>query len=287
MVASVFSYLWQALSATLIQILILLGPGLFLSLILHFETRFIQNRAINIIGRGWYLGLFGWLGTVVHELGHALFCLIFGHKITDLKLFSPDSETGTLGYVKHSYNRKNIYQLVGNFFIGIGPILLGSAVIFLFCYWLLGLNPFNTSIYFSSASSQLGSSWDMFRETFQNLWSSSGRLFLDIFSWQHLSSWQLYVFIYLVFAIGSSITLSPPDVKAALAGFAVIVVLVFIVNLTTVWAGDFISNAVVGFSGYYSLFYTVIFLTIIVNLAVALLLLLPLSALKSGHSKTR
>jgi hypothetical protein len=73
MVETILSYLWQAFSATLIQILILCGPGLLLTLILNFVTRFIQSRAINAIGRGWYLGLFGWLGTVVHELGHAIF----------------------------------------------------------------------------------------------------------------------------------------------------------------------------------------------------------------------
>lgn len=286
MAESILSYLWQALSSTLIQILILLGPGLLLTLILNFETRFIENRAVSTLGRGWYLGLFGWLGTSVHELGHAFFCLVFGHKITDLSLFSPNTETGTLGYVKHSYNRKNIYQLAGNFFIGIGPILLGTAVIFLLVYWLLSLNPFSTGSYFSFASSEL-SSWGTFRELFQSLWNSSGHLFLEIFSWQHLSSWQLYVFIYLVFAIGSSITLSPSDIKAALIGFIMIVVLIYIVNLATVWAGDFVSNAVIGISGYYALFYTIVFLIIVVNIAVALFILLPLSLLRSNHSKAR
>ena len=145
MVELILSYLGQALAATFIQILILFTPGLLLTLILHFETGFIQHRTINTLGLRWYLGLFGWLGTIIHELGHALFCLIFRHKITEMKLLDPDPETGTLGYVRHSYDPKNIYQLVGNFFIGIGPILLGTAVIFLLCYWLLGLNTFNTA----------------------------------------------------------------------------------------------------------------------------------------------
>ena len=284
MVELILSYLWQALSSTLFQILILLGPGLLLTLILNFETRFIENRAVNTLGRGWYLGLFGWLGTIVHELGHAIFCIIFGHKITDMKLFSPDPETGTLGYIKQSYNRTNIYQLVGNFFIGIGPILLGTAVVFILTYCLLGFNPLNTSSYFNLASSQLNS-WDTFRDVFQSLWNSSGHLFLEIFSWQHLSSWQLYAFIYLVFAIGSSITLSPPDIKAALGGFAVIAILIFILNLATVWAGNFVSNIVIGIAGYYALFYTILFLIILVNIAVALLIFLPLSMVRSNHSK--
>jgi hypothetical protein len=286
MVESILAYLWQALSATLIQILILLGLGLFLTLILHFEVRFIETRAVSTLGRGWYLGLFGWLGTIVHELGHAIFCMIFGHKITEIKLFSPDPETGTTGYVKHSYNRTNIYQLVGNFFIGIGPILLGTVVIFLLAYGLLGLNPFNASGNFNFASSQLNS-WDSFRELLQSLWNSSGHLFREIFAWEHLSSWQLYAFIYLVFAVGSSITLSPSDIKAALVGFSVIAVLVFLLNLGTVWAGNYITDAVTGIGSYYAQFYTLVFLIILVNLAVALVLLWPLSLVRSHHSKAK
>jgi hypothetical protein len=284
MVESILSYLWQALFTTLIQILILLGPGLLLTLIVNFETRFIQNRAIGTLGRGWYLGLFGWLGTVVHELGHAIFCIIFGHKITDLNLFNPDPETGTLGYVKHSYNRANLYQLVGNFFIGIGPIILGTAVIFLLSYWLLGLNPFNLAGNFNAAPTQLNS-WDAFGKLFQSLWNSSGHLLNEIFSWQHISSWELYAFIYLVFAIGSSISLSPPDIKAAAGGFVVIVILVFIFNLATVWAGNFVADFVIRITGHYVFFYTITFVILLTNIVVALVVLLPLSLLRLNHSK--
>jgi hypothetical protein len=278
MFESILLYLWSALSATLIQILLLLCPGLLLSIIINFETAFVQRRALNSIGRGWYLGLFGWLGTIVHELGHAVFCIIFGHKITDIKLFHPDPETGTLGYVKHSYNSRNIYQLAGNFFIGIGPILLGSLLIYLLSYWLLGLNPFNLVNNFDLASFQLNS-WGALTQLLQNLWNSSGNLLKEVFSLQHLAGWQLYVFIYLVFAIGSSITLSPSDIKGALGGFIVIVVLIFFLNLATVWAGNFISDMIVRIAGYCAMFYAVVFLIILLNVAVAVLVLLPLSLL--------
>jgi len=284
MVESILSYIWQAVSAALIQILILLGPGILLALILNFETSLIQNRAVKTLGRGWYLGLFGWLGTIVHELGHAIFCVIFRHKITDIKLFRPDPATGTLGYVKHSYNRANLYHLTGNFFIGIGPILLGMAIIYLFSWWLLGINHHNLSSSFSSVSCQLNS-WNSLRELLQALWNSSGYLFTEIFSWKHIASWQLYIFIYLVFAIGTSITLSPSDIKAAMKGFIVIAVLMLVLNLATVWAGNFVSRFIIGISGYYVLFYTIAFLIMLINLAAALLILFPLSILRLSHSR--
>jgi len=268
----ILSYIWRALSATVIQILILLGPGLLLTIILNFETGFVQRHALNIIGKGWYLGLFGWLGTIVHELGHAIFCIIFGHKITELKLFHPDPKTGTLGYVKHSYNSKNIYQLAGNFFIGIGPIVLGSAVIYLLSYWLLGLNPFNLVNNLNLTSSQINS-WDAIAQLLHNLGDSSGLLLKELFSWQHLFSWHLYVFIYMVFAIGSSITLSPSDIRGALGGFIVIVILIFILNLVTVWAGNFITDFVVRIAGYCVMFYAIVFLIILLNVAVAMFVL--------------
>jgi hypothetical protein len=281
MAAAILSYLWQTLSATLILFLVLLGPGLVLALILHFATMFVQGRAVSILGRGGYLGLFGWLGTIIHELGHAIFCVIFGHKITKLKLFHPDPASGTLGYVKHSYKRNNIYHLVGNFFIGIGPILLGTVVIFLFSYWLLNINVLNLGLSFSQPGYQLNS-WETLKEVGLSFGQAFKQLLEGIFSPQHLASWQFYVYIYLVFAVGSSITLSPSDIKTALSGLGVIAGLIFVFNLATVWAGAFSLNIIAGSLSGYFFFYALIFLILLINIA-AILLLLPLSLLKSRH----
>ena len=252
---------------------------------MNYESGFVQRRAILAIGKSWYLGLFGWLGTIIHELGHAIFCLIFRHKITAMKLFYPDPETGTLGYVEHSYNSKSVYQLMGNFFIGIGPILLGTAIIYFLSYLLLGLNPIKLANNFSFASSHIYS-WDTLTQIFQILWTSSTSLLYQVFSLHNLSTWQFYAFIYLAFAIGSSITLSPPDLKTTLKGLSVILVLVFIFNLATVWAGDFTSNIIIGIVGYLRVFYTAVFLILLLNIAVSVLFLLPLSLLRTRHSKS-
>jgi len=285
MVDAILSYLWTATLASLIQIGIFLVPGLILAFIMNYESGFVQRRALLTIGKGWYLGLFGWLGTIVHELGHAIFCLIFRHKITAMKLFDPDPETGTLGYVEHSYNSTSFYQLAGNFFIGIGPILLGMAIIYLLSYLLLGLNPFELANNFNIASSQ-NISGDTLIQIFQILWTSSTSLLCEVFSWHNLSTWQLYAFIYLAFAIGSSITLSPSDIKGALKGFSVIIILIFIFNLATAWAGDFTSNIVTGTAGYLSIFYTAMFPILLLNIAVSVLILLLLSFLRTRHYKS-
>ena len=283
MVEAVLSYLWAAILASLTQIGIFLVPGLVLTLIMNYASTLMQRRALATIGKSWFLGLFGWLGTVIHELGHAFFCLIFRHKITAMKLFDPDPETGTLGYVEHTYDSTNIYQLVGNFFIGIGPILLGTALIYILLFLLLGLNPFNFVTNVDLATPHIYS-WGILTTIIQTFWTSSTGLISEIFSGNNLSRWQLYVFIYLAFAIGSSITLSPSDIKGTLKGLSVILILVFIFNLATVWAGDLTSNIFKGTLSYFLVFYISMFLILLMDIFVSFVLLLPLS-LMTRHSK--
>jgi hypothetical protein len=129
-------YIEKASLSSFFQLVAILGPLLFLSLLMHYLSLATEKISYKLFGVKGYLYVFGWLGTSLHELGHAIFALLFGHRITEMKLFKPDKETGTLGYVKHTYNKNNIFHLVGNFFIGIGPILLGTFFIFLLSFFL-------------------------------------------------------------------------------------------------------------------------------------------------------
>jgi hypothetical protein len=271
---AIFGYLWKALSATGLQLLLVLGPGLALALALHYLAGFVQRRAYAGLGRTLYLVLFGWLGTSLHELGHALFCLIFGHKIVEMRLFDPDPQTGVLGYVKHSFNPRNPYQVVGNFFIGVGPILLGTAVTSLLARLLLGAEFLNPPGGLSLAAGF--GSWEMFGHLAGNIWLSTRGILEGLLSWQSLAQWQTWLFVYLVFAIGSSLTLSPSDLKGALGGFGVLIGLWLLFNLVTVWAGDFASGLTAFVAGYGAFFYALMLLALLVNLAAAVVILVPL-----------
>lgn len=160
------------------------------------------------------------------------------------------------------------------FFIGLGPILFGTAVLLFFTYLLLDLNILNTTNDIRIMSSDLGS-WQAFTQMFGNLGRTSANFFTGIFSWNNLLSWQFYVFLYLTFAIGSSITLSRADLEGVWKGFGALVGLIFLFNLATLWIGDFAADLITAIASYFGVFSSIMFLVILLNIVVAGLILLP------------
>jgi hypothetical protein len=83
----------------------------------------------------------GLIGVPIHELSHCLCCIVFRHSIKKVKLYSwPSSQSGSdvaLGYVEHSFNPNSLYQVIGNFFIGIAPIFGGVVATGIFSLALL------------------------------------------------------------------------------------------------------------------------------------------------------
>lgn len=158
----------------------------------------------------------GFLGTPVHELAHALFCVVFGHKIVEIKLFQMDAADGTLGYVSHSYNPKNIYHKIGNFFIGVAPILVISALLYLFAYLLLPQFVAELSIFIRSGES---SGSDQLLSGFFNM---VGTFFSLAATWQ----WWVFLLVGAVFSL--HMTLSNADRKGAWSGL-IFVLLVFLI----------------------------------------------------------
>lgn len=71
------------------------------------------------------------IGTPVHELGHALMCLPFFHRITKIRLWKPHPSDGLYGYVEHTYKKRNPWARLGNLFIGLGPLFSGFGVVVL------------------------------------------------------------------------------------------------------------------------------------------------------------
>lgn len=158
----------------------------------------------------------GVIGTPVHELSHALMCIIFGHKVIEIKLYQPNSNDGTLGYVKHTFNPKNLYQQIGNFFIGVAPIIFGSGILLLLMY------SFVPSIY-SLVTSELQFvsllSTDFFDfSTYAGYFDLFLEIFYDIINFNNFDNIWWWIFIVLAIMISSHMELSITDIKEGLKG---------------------------------------------------------------------
>ena len=201
---------------------IVVASGLIISLLRQAFVCFAGNGAY------WVLLITGVVGTPVHELSHALMCLIFGHRIDSMTLYRPCGPGGSLGYVQHSYNQKNLYHNIGHFFIGTAPIFCGGLVLLLLMRILV------PDVYFQVAPS-LNGSFDVSQLSFDGVMSNYGRALLNtigaIFRPDNLAVLGWWVFIILAVMIACHMELSVSDVRSGAVGFAIISVILFVVDL--------------------------------------------------------
>lgn len=170
----------------------------------------------------------GFLGTPIHELSHALFCLIFFHKIEEIKLFQIDDENGVLGYVRHSYNKKNLWALLGNYFIGVAPILCGTAIVYLMTWLLLPEASAEITAYMNDLImlESGGLSWSWI--TYSAVALSE---IVQVFFTSITVGWRWWVFALVVLCIALHMNLSGADVKGALKGVPFFAIIFIVINL--------------------------------------------------------
>lgn len=217
----------EILSNFIIQLLFTVGVivvfGLIIALCRRTFCHIVGENSTKIIIAT------GAIGTPIHELSHALMCIIFGHKIVEMKLYQPNSEDGTLGYVSHTYNPRNLYHQVGNFFIGVAPIIGGSAVLLLLMTLLtpsVGESVMTDLEFASLISVDLldASTYEYFFDIF---WS----IIAEIFWFGNLTDWKWWIFIILAIMIAMHMEVSTADIKGGAGGFAFIAVLLLIADI--------------------------------------------------------
>lgn len=270
---SLLRYLLETIKATGIQLFILVVPLLVLALAMNYVSLLTQLWAVNLVGFKAWMILFKSIGTPIHEIGHAIFCLLFGHSIQGISLFHP-SPDGTLGYVEHRFNRRNIYHQIGNFFIGLGPILFGCIVITLGAYFFLGesifspIRDFATRINFQFLSTN---------EFMDILGTTLVAVLRTIFVPDNFQRWQFYIFIYLVFALGNSITLSFSDLRSAGYGFLFLILFFLVLNGVTLWMGDFFMKGILKLNSILIQFEIFMLIALLLNILAAIVLVVFLS----------
>ncbi len=195
--------------------ILLLGivPWLLMAWCLNYVSELLQRR-LAFLGDRAFIYLTA-PGVAVHELGHAAFCLIFRHKIVKMNLFSLEAD-GTLGYVEHQYDPKSLYQRIGNFFIGTGPIWGGLLLLYVLSRLLL------PGEIFSSEKSVFNSFFSFFK------------LFFSLESW---TSVFFYIWLYATLTVSSHITLSQPDIKGAKDGLIILTEVIVLACLLFGWCG--------------------------------------------------
>lgn len=229
-IKKILEILWQNTWLTFQIAISMFGLMFLIGLALYLLARFSRNTFAKTLGPRAEVFLTAWIGTPVHELGHAFFCLLFGHKIKSVKLFTPNSKDGSLGIVEHSFNKKNLYHRIGGFFIGAGPVIFGSLVILALLHFLMpqGKQIIATLQSDSLALHQADASIPAYlRMVFEGLWTVGA----SMFSAENFNKWQFWLFLYLTMAIATHMELSPADLKEMAIGFLFIFLIMYVVTL--------------------------------------------------------
>ena len=201
------------------EMIIVLLPFFLIAGVLQFISMLLRRYTFLLAGEKFWTILAA-AGTVLHESSHALFCLIFRHKIKDMKLFSPDGK-GTLGYVNHTWDKRSFYQCAGNFFIGIAPVIIGTLVISLL-----------TFIFYPAAYRSIGAeNFNTLADVLAESLKLCRRMLCNVAAPENFFRWQSWVHLILILLIGSQITLSAADFKGVKAGIAALACGITLISL--------------------------------------------------------
>lgn len=218
-------------SKTFIDLFRLFGNIIIFGFILYLLSSMTRRIFAKTLGAKTELYITGWIGTPIHELSHALFCIIFNHKISDIKLFTTKSDT--IGYVLHSYDSRSWYQQIGNFFIGVGPIIMGTLIVY-FLFLLLAPelkeNIFSVKIDYDKSAGILNMIYSGVANIFTSILNIFSNIIKNILVSQSYKNIGFWIFIYLSISIASHMELSPADISHAWKGMLVIFAVSLIFN---------------------------------------------------------
>ena len=176
----------------------------YLMLIVVFLLIVALSFAINHLlagstGRGYRL--FVAPRVVVHELSHAITCLITGAKVTSISMFKKEG-----GEVKHGYPK---IPVLGQILISLSPFIVGSILIFILARALGIANSELPQVSLNPASIIL---WA--KETFSAL---------------NLREFKTWLILYLSISIAVTMTPSIKDIRNILFSLAVLLLTIFLI----------------------------------------------------------
>ncbi|MFT5872176.1 MAG: hypothetical protein ACI8WT_001106 [Clostridium sp.] len=199
-------------------------------ILVGFILGFLRERSIENFQKS-----FGWkavaitaiIGVPIHEMSHAVFCFLFGHKIKKIVLLQKRDENGVLGYVNHAYNPNSVYQQTGNFFIGIAPIFGGILSIIALMYFMIP-KTYNEFITISMNNLHITK---ISQVAIEGILNSYIDLIKIIFSIKNFANPYFILFLFLAICISSHIALSTADIKGASKGLFIIFIIILVINV--------------------------------------------------------
>jgi len=278
------NYIKSAALLTLNQFLAVLGIFFLFGLLLFLLARFTRNTFIRSVGFHADIYWTGWIGTPIHELGHAVFCILFGHRITEMRLFKPDSRDGSLGYVNHSFNSHNLYHRIGNFFIGAGPIITGSLVLYAAMYFLAPSTEVIQGV-LSAPHASITADFNKLLAPLGLIFQSGKQLVMALWQSIDVTSWKFWLFLYLSVSIASHMELSPDDIKGMWSGLWMLLLIMFVINIAALVFSFEVNSYILKASNYTGMFVGLFIFTVIVSAVnfVAVFIVLSIwSAIRHG-----
>ncbi|MGH4141000.1 M50 family metallopeptidase [Clostridium sp.] len=218
-------FLVNLIIKTILDTLYLTGMIILVGFILGF----LREHSMENFQRS-----FGWkaiaitavIGVPIHEMSHAIFCVLFGHKIKKIVLLQKRDENGVLGYVSHAYSPNSVYQQAGNFFIGIAPIFGGVSSIIALMYVIIP-KTYNEFVTISMNNLNITKISNV---ALNGILNSYVDLIKIIFSINNLTNPYFILFLFLAICISAHISLSTADIKGASKGLIIIFLLILLVN---------------------------------------------------------
>lgn len=154
--------------------------------------------------------------VAVHELSHALACLMFGAKVHSIVLFRADGS----GEVKHG---KPKVKYIGDVAISMAPLFGGIACLVLLSVLLM--TPLHRLDAHASGveTNQLYFVWDLIDLVGKDLYYG--------FSFEMFTSWRTYVFLYFAMCFTLAMAPSKQDIKNGSVGMIVVVGIALLAHL--------------------------------------------------------
>lgn len=206
---------------TLWQLVQLFALPCVLAVALQWVGAKIRRNGVGWLGNAyWYLVA---PGVACHEAGHAVGCLLTGCRIVKFVPFTRKDDS-KLGYVQYS-RKTGLRGDIAAFIIASGPIWFGCIVISLLTRLFGGVvHVARYSEFF--ANSAVPGIWEYSYGMVSAVFGLVSALLRD-------GTWgcSFAVWLYLVFCVASEIGLSGIDIQHMWRGAAVIVLMLFVLNL--------------------------------------------------------